>query len=246
MGELFPRSERRRGELVLELSELWGRDKPKGASLSLHRGEVLGIAGLMGAGRTELVRAVFGLDEVESGSVRVGSFSGPARPADWLEHGMGLLSEDRQGEGVLLDRSITENVTLSRLDRWLRPERLARASRELVEELGIVCRSTEQRLSTLSGGNQQKVAFARLLHHELDVLLLDEPTRGIDVASKAQIYRWIDRLAHEGKAVLLVSSDLQEILGLSDRIAVMRRGVLGEPQASEDLDEAGLLREAVS
>ena len=187
---------------------------------------MLGIAGLVGAGRTELLRAIFGLDPVKSGTVRVKAWSGAARPAVRLAQGVGLVSEDRKGEGLALDLSIADNVTLSKLEglgpwRIVLPERQREASAKWIDRLAIKAQSPDQRARDLSGGNQQKVAFARLLHHDVDVALLDEPTRGIDVGSKAQIYAFIDRLALAGKAVILVSSYLPELVGICDRIAVM-------------------------
>jgi ribose transport system ATP-binding protein len=247
--QVFTRSERRPGDVVLELSELAGREHPVSASLSLHRGEVLGIAGLVGAGRTELLRAVFGLDPVRRGSIRVAAFSGPATPRKRLAQGVGLLSEDRKGEGLAEALSVGENLVLSKLSGLgprglVLPSRRAEAARRLIERLTIKTRGPEQRVRDLSGGNQQKVALARLLHHDVDVLLLDEPTRGIDVQSRAEIYRVIDELALAGKAVLVVSSHFPELLGIADRIAVMRRGTLGPARDARELDEHALIAEA--
>jgi ribose transport system ATP-binding protein len=231
---MFPRSKRKPGEPILEVSELRGRRLPRSASLVLHRGEVLGIAGLIGAGRTELMRAIYGLAPVRSGKVRVGSFTGtPTRmtPRDRLRQGVGLLSEDRKGEGLAAIRSVAENLTLTRLDGLgplglLMPRRRDAAAKTWIDALAIQCRGPGQRVSELSGGNQQKVAVARLLYHDLDVLLLDEPTRGIDVGAKYEIYLIINRLAAEGKAILVISSELPELLGISDRILVMHEGTV--------------------
>jgi ribose transport system ATP-binding protein len=246
---LFPRSERTAGDVILEVSDLAGASKPKRASLSLRRGEVLGIAGLVGAGRTELLRAVFGLDPVRRGVVKVAAHVGPASPRRRLAQGVGLLSEDRKGEGLATRMSIADNLTLSTLPRlgplgFVRGALQRAASQRWIDELGIRCRGPTQRVGELSGGNQQKVALARLLHHDVDVFLLDEPTRGIDVGSKAQIYALVDRLARDGKAVLVVSSSLPELLGVCDRVAVMRRGELGQARPARELDEHALLLEA--
>jgi ribose transport system ATP-binding protein len=250
VDDLFPRTPRHRGEVILELSEFG----PGAASLTLHRGEVLGIAGLLGAGRTRLLRGIFGLEAVRAGRVRLGGFSGMASPARRWEQGAGLLSEDRKGEGLAVGLAIADNLTLSRLDGLgpgpiVLPARQDDASRRWIERLGIRCGGPRQSVGELSGGNQQKVALARLLHHDVDVLVLDEPTRGIDVASKAQIYALIDALVQDApgrppKAVLLVSSYLPELLGLSDRIAVMCRGRLGPARRVEELDEHRLILEA--
>ncbi|HVY45519.1 MAG TPA: sugar ABC transporter ATP-binding protein, partial [Minicystis sp.] len=249
VAQLFPRSARTPGDVVLAVRDLAGTRAPKRASLELRRGEVLGVAGLVGAGRTELVRAIFGLDAVRGGQVKVGAYAGPASPWRRLEQGVGMLSEDRKGEGLAVGLSIADNMTLSRLE-GLGPGPLVVASREeevaraLVTRLGVKCRGPAQKVSELSGGNQQKVAIARLLHHDVDVLLLDEPTRGIDVQAKAQIYELVDGLAAAGKAVLVVSSYLPELLGIADRIQVMTRGVLGAPHDARTTDETTLLREA--
>jgi ribose transport system ATP-binding protein len=249
VDELFPHSARQPSEIVLELRDLAGAALPQSASLELRRGEVVGIAGLAGAGRTELLRAVFGLDPVRRGYIRVGAVIGPASPARRLMQGVGYLSENRKTEGLALPLSVADNLTLSRLtglgpSALVLPSRQRAAALHWIDRLGIRCHGADQPVWQLSGGNQQKVAIARLLHHDVDVLLLDEPTRGIDVTSKAQIYDLIDQLASSGKAVLLVSSYLPELLGLCDRVAVMRRGVLGPARSASELDEHSLLMEA--
>jgi ribose transport system ATP-binding protein len=216
----------------------------------LHRGEVLGIAGLVGAGRTELVRAVFGLDPVRRGTVRVAAETGAASPARRWAQGVGMVSEDRKAEGLAVNLSIADNLTLSRLD-GLGPAglvlagRQAAASQRWIEPLQIKCRDVSQPVAALSGGNQQKVAVARLLHHDVDVLLLDEPTRGIDVGAKARIYALIDELATQGRAILLVSSHVPELLGVCDRVAVMCRGRLGPARPVDEIDEHSLMQEAI-
>ena len=245
--EMFPRSKRVPGDVVLEVSELAAPGLPRSASFELRRSEVLGIAGLMGAGRTEMVRTIFGLRPVLRGTVRVGMVTGMASPRARLAQGVGLLSEDRRDEGLAASLSVAQNLTLSHLEglgpfKLVQPRRLDRVSEEWIAKLDIQCRGPRQGVSELSGGNQQKVALARLLYHDLDVLLLDEPTRGIDVSSKVAIYRLIDELAAErGKAVLLISSYLPELLGMADRIAVMSRGRLGAARPVAALDEESLM-----
>jgi len=254
--ELYPRSKRTPGETVLVVDRLAGGRLPREASLELRRGEVLGIAGLLGAGRTELLRAVFGLDPVREGAVRVHAHVGPASPARRWAQGVGFVSEDRKSEGLALGLTLADNLTLARL-RGLGPLGLVtpggrdRASRPWIARMGIRCASPRQPVRDLSGGNQQKVAIARLLHAESDLLLLDEPTRGIDVGSKAQIYELIDALAagdaatgRAPRAVLLVSSYLPELLGVCDRIAVMRRGRLGPARPVAEIDEHRIMMEA--
>jgi ribose transport system ATP-binding protein len=256
VAELYPKSKRKRGELVLEVEDLAGAEKPESASLKLHRGEVVGIAGLIGAGRTELLRSLFGLNPVRSGRIKLGVYQGPASPAQRWKQGAGILSEDRKEEGLALDLSVAENVTLSRLKGLgpfgtVLPSRQNAATYQWVDKLGIRCRDPRQPVLSLSGGNQQRVALARLLQHDVDVLLLDEPTRGIDVAAKAMIYRLIDELAtgspEEGrkpKAVLMVSSYLPELMGVCDRVAVMCRGKLGPLHPINETNEHELMLEA--
>jgi len=242
--DLYPRSPRQPGEVVLEIDRLAGRGKPRTATLQLRRGEVVGVAGLVGAGRTELLRTIFGLAPVKGGRVRVASYSGAASPHGRWRQGVGMVSEDRKAEGLALNLTIADNVTLSKLGRFVSPARQQRATSDWIGRLAIRARSPRQDAGALSGGNQQKVAIARLLHHDVDVLLLDEPTRGIDVGSKAQIYRLIDQLACQGKAVLMVSSYLPELLGVCDRIAVMCRGVLGPARPVAEVDEHQIMQEA--
>ena len=257
VDELYPRSVRTPGEVVLSFADLAGSAKPLSASLEVRRGEVVGIAGLVGAGRTELLRALFGLEVVRAGDIRVGVHVGPASPVRRWAQGAGLLSEDRKAEGLALGMTLADNVTLSKLKGFgplglVLPGRQEAATRRWIDRLGIHCRSPRQRADALSGGNQQKIAVARLLQHDVDVLLLDEPTRGIDVASKATIYGLIDQLAcgsaaenRPPKAVLMVSSYLPELLGVCDRVAVMCRGRLGPARPVAELDEHRVMLEAV-
>jgi ribose transport system ATP-binding protein len=247
VDNLFPRSPRSRGEAILEVSAL----EPGSASFTLHRGEILGVAGVLGSGRTHLLRTLFGLEPVRSGRVRVGVYTGVARPHQRWMQGMGLLSEDRKEEGLALTLDVADNVTMSKLSPFgpaglLFPARQRNAAARWISELAIKCAGPSQKAGELSGGNQQKIAIARLLHHDVDILVLDEPTRGIDVGSKAQIYRLIDALVadapgHKPRAVLMVSSYLPELLGLCDRVAVMQRGRLGDPVPAQSLTEHELL-----
>ncbi len=251
--DLYPRSPRQPGDVVLEVKQLAGQPKPLEATLQLRRGEVLGVAGLVGAGRTELVRAIFGLDRVVKGLVTVRAYSGPSSPRQrWLQ-GMGMVSEDRKQEGLAVGLSIADNVTLAHLDglgpwRFVLPSKRRKATLPWIDRLPIKCGSPTQPVSALSGGNQQKVALARLLHADVDVLLLDEPTRGIDVGSKAQIYRLIDQLTLgdsasglRPRAVLMISSYLPELMGVCDRIAVMCRGRLSTAREVSQWDEHQLM-----
>ena len=241
VDELYTRSVRQPGEVALEVRELAGPLKPTSASLQLRRGEVLGLAGLVGAGRSELLRTIFALDEVRSGSVRVGVHVGPASPLLRWRQGLGLLSEDRKSEGLALNLSLEHNLTLPRLGAFVRPAALAAETRTWIEKLGVRCAGPGQAVGSLSGGNQQKIALGRLLRNGADVLLLDEPTRGVDIGAKQNIYRLIDELARSGQAVLMVSSYLPELLGTCDRIAVMCRGVLGPARPVAECTEHSIM-----
>ena len=247
LEDLYPRSARTSGGTVLEVNDL----EPGSATFALRRGEVLGVAGLLGAGRTRLLRTIFGLEPVKSGRVTVAAYSGPATPHQRWQQGLGMLSEDRGGEGLARAMSVADNMTLTRLDPLgpsftVLPGRQDAAAARWIDRLAIRCSGPRQAVAELSGGNQQKVAFARLLHHDVDVLVLDEPTRGIDVSSKAQIYKLIDELVsgERRKAVLLVSSYFPELLGVCDRIAVMSRGALGPARPAPEWTEHALLMEA--
>ena len=246
VADLYPRSHRTRGEPVLEIKDVAGVKKPTAASLTLHKGEVLGIAGLVGAGRTELLRTIFGLDPIRTGQITFKAFTGPASPAQQWARGMGMVSEDRKLEGLALSLSIADNLTLASLGPIVNPPAQAIASKRWIKRLAIRCREPAQPVGNLSGGNQQKVAISRLLEHGVDVLLLDEPTRGIDVGSKAQIYQIIDELACEGKAVLIVSSYLPELLGICDRIAVMAKGYLHPARLVSQITEHDIMAEATA
>ncbi len=249
--EIYPRTPHPIGPPVLEVRGLAGLLKPRDATFTLRQGEILGIAGLVGAGRTETLRACFGLDRLRTGDIAVFSRPSPTcSPARRLAEGIGLLSENRKEEGLLLNRSLADNLTLTRFAPVLRgglisPNRHRDVASHLMQQLDVRARDPLQSVGELSGGNQQKIALGRLLHHDARILLLDEPTRGIDVGSKAQIYRLMGQLAAQGKAVLFVSSYLPELLGVCDSIAVMCRGRLSEMRPAADWTEHSIIAAAI-
>ncbi|BDG62353.1 sugar ABC transporter ATP-binding protein [Caldinitratiruptor microaerophilus] len=217
-------------------------------SLTVRRGKVVGVAGLMGAGRTELARAIMGLDPVDAGEVTVlGVRLRPGDPQAALAAGMAFVPEDRKAQGLWLNRSVRENLTFSSLKRlgragWL-PRRAERQlAGRLIRDLAIRTPGSEVPVNTLSGGNQQKVVLGRWLAVDPQVLILDEPTRGVDVGAKAEIYRLINRLAEAGKAILMISSELPELLGMCDRILVMRKGRLVGEFARETATQEAIMR----
>jgi ribose transport system ATP-binding protein len=249
--ELFPKVPHSPGEELLRIEQLSGNRLPQGVSISLRRGEILGIAGLVGAGRTELLRCLFALDPVRQGTVRVGNMMPAANSRARIGAGFGLVSEDRKTEGLAQGRSIADNITYSRLGPytrfgWLSRKRQKEGARRWMQRLEVKARSSDQEVQSLSGGNQQKVALARLLHQEADILLLDEPTRGIDVGTKAAIYRLIGELAQAGKAIIFVSSYVTELLEVCDRIGVMSRGSLRDIRPAREWTEESIMSCAIS
>ena len=252
---LFPRRGRpsQEADSLLEVNELAAPPGLRRASFEIRRGEIFGVAGLMGSGRTQLVRAIFGLDEVRSGTIILKGRALSARggqPAIRLFQGLGYLSEDRKGEGLGVTLSVADNVTVTRFSScsrwgWLNLSRQQQQAERLIKALGVKARNVAQSVKTLSGGNQQKVALARLLHQDADVLLLDEPTRGIDIGSKVQVYDTVARCAAAGKAVLMVSSYLPELFGMCDRLAVMSRGRLSEGRPIHEWTPESVMQAAI-
>lgn len=235
------RPRRPRGHLLLSAKAI-GRGKLiKDISLDLYAGEVLGLAGLVGSGRTEVVRLLFGADPSEHGEITVFN-NAPGQPVrakvkKWssplaaIAAGVGLITEDRKSQGLLLTQPIRINTTLSDVRSvskagWLQQARESKVVQALIARLSVRCNSMEQPVGTLSGGNQQKVIVSRWLHRNCDVLLLDEPTRGVDVGARADIYAELEQMAQSGKALLMVSSDLRELMQMADRIGVMSNGKL--------------------
>jgi len=232
-GEQRPAGGRVEGEPVLSVRGLSTKRLLRDVSFDVHAGEILGFAGLMGAGRTEVARAIVGADRRDAGVVSVrGREVGIQNPADAARLGIGYLSEDRKQLGVLLERSVRENIVLASLRDYVgalgfvRSSRIEATGREYVRKLRIKTPSTAQLVRNLSGGNQQKVVIAKWLAKDCDVLIFDEPTRGIDVGAKEEIYVLLRELADQGKAIVMISSELPEVLRLADRIAVMAEGRL--------------------
>lgn len=250
---IYPRSPRKPGTVLLDIKELAAFPTPSGVSMQLHAGEILGVFGLVGSGRTEFLRTLFGLQEVVSGKIVFGQYSGPSTPGERWTQGIGFLSEDRKDEGLAAGMTIADNLTLSNLGGtgpgpFVLPKVQHAQAQQWIGALNIRCLNSGQRIRNLSGGNQQKVALGRLLFHDVDILLLDEPTRGIDVGAKAKIYQVLDDLItrNTNKAIILVSSYLPELMGICDRIAVMCRGKLGQPHQTGKISEHQLMEEAVS
>jgi ribose transport system ATP-binding protein len=256
LEEMYPHIPHTIGEPVLEVKDLQGKQTfPRHTSFTLHAGEILGISGLVGAGRTEMIRCLFGLDEIEEGKVTV--VGKPhlrvqyLKPDQALRYGLDFMSENRKEEGLAVTLPIFTNITLSALRGvssfgWLNLAKEQNRAQQWCEKIGVKCRDARQEVSALSGGNQQKVSIARLLHHNSDILFMDEPTRGIDVGSKAEIYRLIQTLASQGKSIVMISSYLPELLGVCDTLAVMHRGELSLVKPVKEWTENDIMLYATS
>jgi len=243
----------RPGEELLRVERLTRRGVFQEVSFGLRRGEVVGLAGLVGSGRTELARALFGVDRFDSGNLVVrGSERRFRSPRQALAQGLGMLPEDRKQEGLVQPRPVVENAAYSSVQLQSRLgivpwARIRRTVREVIEQVGVRCASTNMSVRALSGGNQQKVVIAKWLAARSDILILDEPTRGVDVGAREEIYALMRRFKEEGKAILMISSDLPELLTQADRILVMAKGrIVGEIPREEASEEAvlGLALEA--
>lgn len=243
LNEKFPRVETPRGKKILEVKNI-KNNVLKNVSFELFEGEILGFAGLMGAGRTELARAIFGADRIESGEVWLeGRKIYIESPKDAIENGIVYVPEDRKKHGLALIMNIAQNLTLPNINLiksklFLSSKKEESISEEIIRKLNIKCSSLKQKVMNLSGGNQQKVVVGKWLPKNLKVLFIDEPTRGIDVASKIEIYNILNGLKQRGIGIIMISSELPEILGMSDRIAVMCEGeltaILDRDQATQE------------
>lgn len=232
-------------EIVLEVKNLKRGNVIKDVSFKLRKGEILGIAGLIGSGRTEVARAIFGADPLDSGEIYVkGKKVNIRSPKDAISHGIGYLSEDRKRYGLVLDMDVELNIVLASLERfkgllgWIKRDKTKAESHMRVDELKIKTPGLQQQVKFLSGGNQQKVVIAKWLTRDSDILIFDEPTRGIDVGAKNEIYKLLNELARRGKSIIMISSELPEILRMSHRIIVMCEGrITGELSAAEATEE---------
>jgi ribose transport system ATP-binding protein len=253
LTEAVPRTEATQGEVALRVEGLSGRGY-RNVSFEVRRGEILGLAGLMGAGRTELLRGVFGADPRVSGRVFVGSAATPAaitRPADAVRLGLALLPEDRKTQGLLLPASVRANVTLGSLHRAagalgnVRGREEEALARPVVEALGVKARSLDQPVAELSGGNQQKVMLGRAFLQDPAVLLVDEPTRGVDVGARDEVHRQLRELALRGKAIVVASSEIEELFKIADRILVVARGRVAASFHRAEWSAEGVMAAAV-
>ncbi len=239
LGEVFPGGAGARDDIILEAQGLT-TGKLKDISFKLKKGEILGFGGLVGAGRTETAQALFGMDELEKGVIKVnGSPVKIKSPKQAIQHGIGLIPEDRKRHGLVLSMQVKENITfsiLNKIKKWIFIDQKqdVSISEKLQADLRIKTPTLKQRARNLSGGNQQKVVLAKWLATKCDVLIFDEPTRGIDVGAKQEIYHLMNELTKEGKSIIMISSEMPELIGMSDRILVMHEGIInGELNSSE-------------
>ena len=244
LKDAIPKVAAEQGEVALEVKHLTRKGVLHDISFTVRKGEVLGIAGLVGAGRTETARVIFGADPMDSGNIEV--FGQPVRirsPQDAIKHGIGLVTEDRKQQGLVLGMVVRENTTLANLDflsslGFIRRGEERSVAEKYKTDLAIKTPTIEQTVHNLSGGNQQKVVLAKWLFTGSKILIFDEPTRGIDVGAKAEIYKLMNELAKNGVAIIMISSELPEVLGMSDRIIVMHEGRLtGELSRAEATQE---------
>ncbi|HCD1807904.1 TPA: sugar ABC transporter ATP-binding protein [Escherichia coli] len=246
LGNIYPRREALQQRIpVLEVNGLTRKGVLNDINFTLYRGEILGFAGLMGAGRTELARAIFGADSIDSGTLKLNGKETVIKDiSDAIQQGISYLTEDRKKEGLALNLSVERNIMLGNYpeysDRFgnVDSRRCQRTSEEQVKALRIKTPNLEQAALNLSGGNQQKIIIARWVCKDTDILIFDEPTRGIDVGAKLEIYELMNRLVAKGKSIIMISSELPEVLGMCDRILVMRSGrITGELSAKEATQE---------
>jgi ribose transport system ATP-binding protein len=248
----FPERESKIGDVVFEAMNINRKNIVKDVSFSVRAGEVFGISGLVGSGRTETVRAIFGEDKKDSGMIKIKGKEIKIRsPKDAVKAGISLLPEDRKKEGVLLELPILHNITISSLKKFYhffgiinRKKELMFAN-DLVEKLRIKIGSIYDNTSSLSGGNQQKVAISKLLATDSGVLILDEPTRGVDVGAKIEIYKIINNLIESGYSIVMISSEMPEIIGMCDRVAIMRGGTVVRVLNKEEICEENLIQHAI-
>ena len=246
IGKLYQRSEHTSGEVMLKVEHLNAKkERLQDISMEVHAGEIVGLSGLVGAGRTELVRAIFHVDPYESGTITLKGeeISRKATTHEMIEKGVSLIPEDRKRQGLSLILPISQNIVMTSLDRlsprlWIQKKAEKKVIDQYIKELNIITPSSEQKANNLSGGNQQKVVLAKWLCTQADVIIFDEPTRGIDVGAKKEIYSFMDNLTKQGKAIIMISSEMPEIIGMSDRIYVMRdRKIVKELKAEEATQE---------
>jgi ribose transport system ATP-binding protein len=250
LKDFYPARDVQKQRVVLSVEDLSRKDEFEGVSFSICGGEIVGLAGLVGAGRTEVAETIFGATPADRGRISIDGTEVRIRhPKDAIRHGMALLTEDRKRTGLAGKLSLAQNITIANLGDLIRFGRLDipkehQVCREFRQRLGIRASSTFQKVERLSGGNQQKVVLAKWLFRKARIFIFDEPTRGVDVGAKSEIYRLMNELAHSGAAILMISSELPEIFGMTDRVLVMRNGRLVKELITADTNQEEIMRYA--
>jgi inositol transport system ATP-binding protein len=247
LNNIFPKTDNHKGEICLEVRNLTKNGQFENISLQVRKGEILGIAGLMGAGRTELAETIFGLRKADSGEIRInGKIVSITSPEVAINNGIALVPEDRKAQGLNLVASVKDNMALPNLNQFsflgfVNKGDEREKIKELILSLKVKTPNMYQKVGTLSGGNQQKVVIGKWLLRNPDILILDEPTRGIDIGAKSEIYSLINSLAAQGKAIIMISSELPEIIGLSDRVIVLSEGHLTGEYMKDEIDQEKIM-----
>ena len=251
IADQFPRNYCNPEEVVLDVRNLSSKGNFENVSFQLHKGEILGISGLIGAGRTELVKAIFGALKTESGQILLGGKEFKPKPNRSVEKGIAFIPEDRKNEGLCLKLSVHENMIHASLNKLFSKYEIIKNKKvfslisKYIDDLRIKTPHAEQQVQFLSGGNQQKVVLAKWLINNSEIYIFDEPTRGIDVGAKHEFHKIMDNLVNKGAAVIMVSSEMPEVIGMSDRILVMKEGKIAGEYSREEATQDKLLEVAL-
>lgn len=247
LGDRFPKRNHKIGDTILEVKDLAKEGEFENIDFRLNKGEVLGVSGLMGAGRTEIMETIFGKERKLSGTIIIdGREVNISNPSDAIKNGIAFVTEDRKTEGLMLEKSIEENITLANLNlvsskSILKKDEINKLTNKAIDDFKIRSTGAKHKTENLSGGNQQKVVLAKWIMDKPKILILDEPTRGVDIGAKQDIYNIINKLAEDGVGIIMVSSELPEILGMSDRVMVVREGVIKGILNIEDSDQEKIM-----
>ncbi|WP_380025007.1 ATP-binding cassette domain-containing protein [Effusibacillus consociatus] len=250
LDDKYPKENFQLGKEGLRIESLRVKGSKKEVSFSAYQGQILGISGLVGAGRTELARAIFGADPIESGKIYVfGEEVKVKSPEDAIKAGLAFITEDRKGQGLILDQTLDFNMTIASLPKFrkgpfLHLEQLKKVSQDYIGKLQVRPNDMNKQARKLSGGNQQKVVIAKWLGTEAKIFIFDEPTRGIDVGAKVEVYRLINSLVAQGAVVIIISSELPELLGICDRVLVMCEGEITADLMRENADQESIMKAA--
>lgn len=252
LDDYYPKTQVPIGDKVLEVRNLSLRNQFKNVSFEVKSGEILGISGLVGAGRTEVMKSLFGLMPADEGEILLnGKRINPRKPIEAIKYGLAYVTEDRKGEGIIPQMSVLQNISLASMKmftgrKFVNRKQEAKVAEEQIQSLRIKISSPKQKVISLSGGNQQKVVLAKWLIKAPKLLILDEPTRGIDVGAKTEIYKLMGDFVTKGNAIIMVSSEMPEVMGMSDRIVVFSNRTLAGELTRSEFNQESIMRLAVS